>query len=104
MRKTLILAALAAFTLPIAPAVLQAGPIETACNRSDRSAANPALCRCIQSIANQTLTRADQRQAARFFRDPQRAQDARMSRSSRDNEFWARYRAFGTAAEARCRS
>lgn len=103
MKKILILAAFTAFALPIAPAVSHAGPIENACNRSDRSAANPALCRCVQSVANQTLTRADQRQAARFFRDPQRAQDVRMSSTDRDNAFWGRYRAFGNAAEARCR-
>jgi hypothetical protein len=102
MTRILIAAALAALVLPVAPAPVQAGPIETACTRSDRANGNRNLCRCIQSVADQTLTRADQRQAARFFRDPQRAQDIRTSKSARDNEFWSRYRAFGSAAEQRC--
>lgn len=54
-------------------------------------------------MARQTLTRAEQRRAARFFRDPDEAQRVRMSRSAEDNRFWARYRAFGEAAEASCR-
>lgn len=102
MTRILLAAVLAAFVLPVAPAPVQAGPIETACSRSDRSNGNRALCRCIQSVANQTLTRSDQRRAARFFRDPQRAQDMRTSSSTRDSAFWTRYRAFGSAAERHC--
>ena len=101
MQKPLILAAALAMAA-IAPQVVVAGPIQNACNASSRPAANRALCACIQQVANQTLSRADQREAARFFRDPQRAQDVRMSQRDRDNAFWQRYRAFGTAAEARC--
>lgn len=101
MKTMLIAAALAVLVIPMASTAVQAGPIESACTRSDRPASR-ALCRCIQAVADQTLTRSDQREAARFFRDPQRAQDARMSKSARDNAFWTRYRAFGTAAEARC--
>ncbi len=102
MQKPLIAAALALLMLPLIPAPASAGPIENACLRSDRPQATRALCRCIGSVASQTLTRSEQRRAARFFRDPQLAQDIRMSRSTRDNEFWARYRAFGAQAEARC--
>lgn len=102
MQKPLIAAALALLLLPMIPAPASAGPIENACLRSDRPQATRALCRCIGAVASQTLTRSEQRRAARFFRDPQLAQDIRMSRSARDNEFWARYRAFGAAAETRC--
>lgn len=102
MKRFLMAAALAALVAPVAPVVVQAGPIETACNRSDRPQANRALCRCIQQVANQTLTRREQSEAARFFRDPQRAQDVRMSKRAQDNALWARYRAFGTAAERTC--
>ena len=102
MRKTLILAAVLATAGAMAPQVVAAGPIQNACNTSNRPAANRSLCACIQQVANQTLSRADQREAARFFRDPQRAQDVRMSQRDRDNAFWQRYRAFGAAAEARC--
>ncbi len=79
-----------------------AGPIERACNRSDRSAANPRLCACIQEAADLTLSRSDQNRAARFFRDPHEAQEVRQSDRRRDEEFWERYRAFGDTAEAFC--
>lgn len=102
MRKTVLAASLAMLTAPLMPSIAAASPIETACLRSDRPQATRALCRCIGSVAQQTLTRAEQRRAASFFRDPQLAQDVRMSRSERDNQFWARYRAFGAAAEQRC--
>jgi hypothetical protein len=102
MRKTLIAAALAALVLPILPATLSAGTIETACNRSDRPGATRGLCGCVQRAADAHLTRADQRLAARFFRDPERAQQVRMSDSSRDRAFWERYRAFVATAEVAC--
>lgn len=85
-----------------APQIASAGPIENACVRSDRGQAARALCRCIDSVAQTTLTRSEQRRAARFFSDPDRAQAVRMSKTARDNEFWARYRAFGASAEQYC--
>ena len=80
-----------------------AGPVDNACVRSERGARNPALCGCIQQVANQTLSRTDQRRAASFFRDPHEAQEVRMSKSDRDNAFWARYKRFASRAEAYCR-
>lgn len=102
MRNLILAFGLAMVAVPALPTVAAANPIETACNRSDRQAATRAMCRCIGDVARHTLTRAEQRRAAAFFRDPQLAQDVRMSRSARDNEFWARYRAFGEAAERNC--
>ncbi len=52
--------------------------------------------------ADRTLSRAEQRRAARFFKDPDEAQQVRASKTDRDNEFWDRYRAFGEMAEAYC--
>ncbi|MCC5962955.1 MAG: hypothetical protein JJU09_07495 [Rhodobacteraceae bacterium] len=104
MKRILFAAVAAALIAPVIPTIASAGPIESACLRSDRPQATRALCRCIDSVARQSLTRAEQRRAARFFRDPQLAQDVRMSKSDRDNAFWTRYRAFGAAAEARCTS
>lgn len=101
MKTTLIAVALAVATL--APVAAYAGPVETACNRSDRTQASRSLCRCIDSVARDTLTRSEQRRAARFFSDPDEAQRVRMSPTRVDNEFWARYRAFGAAAERSCR-
>lgn len=99
--KTPILAAIVSLTM-LVPVAAIAGPIETACNRSDRPGANRALCRCIDQVASQTLTRSEQRRAARFFANPDEAQSVRMSRTAADNEFWARYRAFGDAADRSC--
>lgn len=79
-----------------------AGPIENACNASARSKGDRALCTCIQQAADRTLQRSEQRRAAKFFSEPDEAQQVRMSKSDSDNEFWARYRAFGEMAEAFC--
>ncbi|MDD7971546.1 hypothetical protein [Roseinatronobacter alkalisoli] len=102
MKRTLLAAILSAVVLPAIPSTAAASAIESACLRSDRPQATRALCRCIGSVANETLTRSEQRRAAAFFRDPQLAQDVRMSKSDRDNAFWARYRAFGDRAEHFC--
>ncbi len=49
-----------------------------------------------------TLRGSDQRKAAGFFKDPERAQKVRMSKADADNDFWKRYKAFGDQAEAYC--
>ncbi|XBC65593.1 hypothetical protein V5734_15780 [Defluviimonas sp. SAOS-178_SWC] len=78
-----------------------AGPIDSACIQSNR-AANPLLCDCIQRVANMTLSGADQRLAAKFFRDPGKAQEVRQSGRSSHQAFWTRYTTFGEAAEQVC--
>lgn len=83
-------------------APLEANPVERACNSSDRSAANARLCSCIGGVARATLSRSDMRQAARFFRDPARAEEMRMSDRRSDEAFWDRYSDFGDAAAAQC--
>jgi hypothetical protein len=79
------------------------GPISRACLSSDRRARNPQLCGCIQTVANQSLSGADQRKASRFFADPQRAHDTWMSQSPSDDAFWERYKAFAARSEQSCR-
>lgn len=86
----------------MAPLSALAGPIESACNRSERPGASRQLCRCIEAAADHTLTRSEQRRAARFFTNPDEAQSVRMSSTRADNEFWARYRNFGALAEQMC--
>ena len=98
MRVGLLAAVLA---LGVASAAL-AGPVETACNRSDRDAASRSLCACVGQVADQTLRGADQRRAAAFFRDPEKAHKAWMSKRASDDAFWERYKAFGAQAEASC--
>jgi hypothetical protein len=80
----------------------EARGIERACTASDRRSATPALCACIQRVADQMLTAPDQRRAARFFRDPQRAQEVRKSDTRADDAFWARWRNFARGAADIC--
>lgn len=98
MRAVLLTAAMLTTSAP----ALQAGPIERACISSGRSAASASLCACIQSAANLTLSRSDQTLAARFFKDPHRAQVIRQSGSASHSAFWRRYVGFGQTAEAMC--
>ena len=99
MRKTTILTT----TLVIlATGAAQAGPISRACNASDRKASSPRLCHCIQRVANDTLDRSDQRLAAKFFKEPDLAQEIKMSDNRSHENFWKKYKAFGTTASKTC--
>ena len=99
LNRLVIAAATVLMTAPLA----MSGPIDNACIRSERARGNAQLCGCIQQVANQTLSRSDQRRAASFFREPHAAQVVRMSKSNADNAFWARYKQFAGRAEAYCR-
>ncbi len=83
------------------PSSAFANAIERACNASDRDASR-SLCSCIGDVAGDLLTRAQIREGARWFDDPQRAQDTRQSDRARDEEMWQAWRTFSTAAEQRC--
>lgn len=78
------------------------GEIGRACIRADREAATSSLCSCVQRVANQSLSAADQRRAADFFDNPDKAEEVRRSDAARDDAFWERYRAFADRAEAVC--
>jgi hypothetical protein len=104
MRKHISGAAIAAALLLAglyAPAAL-ANPIERACLQSDRPGVTREICRCIGDAANMTLTAADMREGARFFRDPGRAEQIQLSDTRRHDDFWSRWRRFGDTAEALC--
>lgn len=79
-----------------------AGVIERACLSANRPAANRALCGCIQDAANLTLSGSDQKMAAKFFKDPHKAQEIRQSDRSGHERFWQKYKAFGQTAEQFC--
>lgn len=98
LNRLIIAAAAVVLTTPLAIA----GPIDSACAKSERGARNGQLCGCVQQVADMTLSRADQRRAAGFFRDADEAQAVRMSKSDADNAFWARYTHFASTAEAYC--
>lgn len=102
MKKILIGAGFAALSLVYMAGTAAAGPIEGACLKSSRGAANRGLCTCIQQVADITLGGSDQRLVASFFKDPDRAQTVRMSQSNQDDAFWARYTAFGQQAKLAC--
>ena len=102
MKTTLFGAALATLVLSSIPTLALAGPIERACLRSDRDAANRRVCSCIQQVADMTLRGGDQRRAAKFFADPDRAHETWMSQRESDDAFWERYKNFGATAEAYC--
>lgn len=82
---------------------LHADGIRKACVASDRGQGRQTLCKCIQGVADQTLTARDKRLVIRIFKDPERAQDIRMSDSRLHEDFWERYERFGRSAEALCR-
>ena len=102
MKKPVLLATLAAASLSVLSTAAVAGPIQSACLRSDRPGATRAMCGCIQQAADQTLSNADQRRAASFFKDPDKANTVWLSKSDKDDAFWERYKNFGATAEAYC--
>ena len=95
-------AVLALLALPIYTTFASAGPIEGACMRAGSGSANRTTCGCIQQVADMTLRGGDQRRAAKFFSNPDQAQETRVSKRDSDNEFWARYKRFGETAQAYC--
>ncbi|WP_425037972.1 hypothetical protein [Primorskyibacter sp. S187A] len=102
MIRPMTMALCAGLMISIFPGDLHAGPISRACLKADRPAANARLCRCIQAAADRDLSRADQRLAAGFFRDPHRAQEIRQSDRPSHERFWERYKRFGARAQAMC--
>ncbi|MDZ7711097.1 MAG: hypothetical protein U5K36_14400 [Roseovarius sp.] len=78
------------------------GPISDACLSSGRKARSPALCGCIQAVANDSLSRADQRRAVGFYRDLHEAQEVRTSQRPADQRFWKVYKAYADRAERIC--
>ncbi|HQU70351.1 MAG TPA: hypothetical protein PLI43_19445 [Albidovulum sp.] len=78
-----------------------AGPVGSACLSSGRSPSQP-LCACIQNVADMTLDGRDQKLAARLMADPEKAEAVRVSDSSRNKDFWARYQGFADAAGTLC--
>ncbi len=100
MRAKQVAICLVSVLISAAPGL--ANPVERACNGSDRAAATRSLCSCIGSVADQTLSRGDQRQAARLFDDPDAAEALRMSDNSSDEAFWDRYTDFGQHAASNC--
>lgn len=94
---------LVAIILSVLAEAATAKTIRNACLKSDRGKGKAQLCSCIQKVADGTLNKRDQKKAAIFFTDPDRAQRVRSSDNRSDEKFWDRYEVFGAAAEALCR-
>ena len=82
------------------PAV--AAPIERACLASERGKGQRNICGCLQGAANVTLSAKDQKRAAEFFADPEKAQKVRTSDRRSDEAFWERYQSFSETARIYC--
>ncbi|AFO88204.1 MULTISPECIES: hypothetical protein [Phaeobacter] len=101
--KLLLTATLCAVMITgVMPAPAGAGAIEKACRQSDRTAASPSLCRCIQSVANASLNRSERKTVSKWFSDPHQAQVVRQSSRSSDERLWKRYKSFGENAARVC--
>jgi hypothetical protein len=99
--KGWILGTILAGLMTPAATPVQAKVIQKACLSAPRDV-NPRLCACIQAAANRTLTRRDQKLAASFFDDPDKAEEIRMSDRENHEAFWRRYKAFGALAASVC--
>ncbi|WP_228028474.1 hypothetical protein [Donghicola mangrovi] len=102
IRKTLTILCTAGLLASTCATATLAGPVERACRQSDRPQASASLCGCIGRVADQTLSNSDQRQAAQFFKDSDKAQEIKMSDNRSHKAFWERYKRFGQTAEAYC--
>lgn len=102
MKKFICSAALALALIPFQASFSEAGPISSACNKSDRKAASRRMCNCLQRVANSELSRTDQRLAATFFKEPHKAQEMRQSDRNNHERFWLRYKDYGQTVAALC--
>jgi hypothetical protein len=78
------------------------GDVSRACLAADRSAATPALCGCVQRVANNELSSRDRSRLANFFADPETAHSIMISDTDANDAFWVRYRAFTRTARNQC--
>lgn len=102
MKTIFSIVLVAALFVQMAPAPVIAGTMSNACMKSDRKAKSRKLCRCLQNVADQNLSRRDQKLAASFFKDPHRAQEIRQSDNRNNEKFWKRYKEFGAVFSASC--
>jgi len=103
MTRFLAAPLLALMLIPALPQPVDANTLNRACLRSDRDGATRQLCRCIQKTANKSLSRADQKLAASFIKEPHKAQEIRQSDRRSHEIFWKRYKEFETKVVASCK-
>lgn len=103
MKKIATALVLGALSLPALSTSATAGnAIAKACMSSPRGAAAPALCGCIQSVADTMLSAREQALGAQILIEPHKSQEIRASAKASDNAFWDKWRRFGAAAGQTC--
>lgn len=94
----------AAAITPRSGAKFAKGPIYSACLNAGRKAATQSRCGCVQWVADQELTAAQQRRGAGYFRNQQGLQDTRQSDNPASEAFWKAWKAYGQSASRQCKS
>lgn len=103
MKVFALVISMAVILVSMTPAPVDAGTMSRACMNSDRKAKSRQMCNCMQSVANKKLSRRDQATAAKFFKDPHKAQVIRQSDKRSDEQFWKRYKEYGQVFAASCK-
>ncbi len=74
---------------------------ERACLTSDRSPGQE-VCSCVQQVADQTLSRRDQKLAAQIIGDPDKFREYQKSSNPSRKAFVERYRLWGSTSSEVC--
>ena len=90
-------------TPKVVPLPFATGPIYSACQADGRKAASRARCGCVQAVANQSLSGADQKRGVKYFNDPAKLQEVRQSDNPGNERFWLAWKEYGQAAVAQCK-
>lgn len=95
-----------ALAVPALSTAAQAGnAIAGACMSSQQGAGVPALCACIQTVADAVLSPAEQVRGAQIFLEPHMSQEIRASANranASDAHFWEKWQVFGATAAQHC--
>jgi len=88
----------------LVPLPFATGPIYSACQANGRKAASRVRCGCVQAVADQSLSAADQRRGVKYFGNPAALQEVRQSDNAGNERFWLAWKAYGQAAVTQCNS
>lgn len=103
MTRLALALTLGVFSLPtLTTSTLASGAIGRACMASERGAADAVLCGCIQAVADQVLSPAEQQRGAQLFLAPHKAQEIRASERQSDTHFWEKWQIMAEGAAASC--
>lgn len=76
--------------------------VEAACRLTGGPGVPDDFCSCMQTVADASLSPADQKFAAYFLRNPGHAAEIRRSNPARRRDFWQRFEVFAGAARRHC--